>query len=433
MQPLKPPGSLRLKPEWPWPERWSQSGCQPGPQSSPRSRPVTHFGLLLLALAAPAHLPAQTKPPCGGDFASWRDGIVTEARAAGISEPSIGLLADIAPNPKVLARDRSQSVFTQDWLTFAGRMVSANRLTIGRKQLAKQAGSFARAEQTYGVPGPVIAAFWGLETDYGAVQGDFDTLSALATLSHDCRRPALFRPQLIDALRLVDLGWLRRDELRGAWAGELGQVQLLPSDYLKFGTDGDGDGEVHLKNDNADVIQTAARYVAHLGWRAGEPWLEEVRVPDELPWQRAGTYQRERRAQWAAWGVRRADGSELPADGLSAALLLPMGRKGPAFLAYPNFDIYLDWNQSLVYTTTAAYFATRLAGAPKVRAGSPEPGLNAAQMKQLQQRLRDRGHDVGKIDGILGAKTREAVRIEQQRLGLPADAWPTPGLLSRLN
>ncbi|MGB5833288.1 MAG: lytic murein transglycosylase, partial [Thiohalocapsa sp.] len=157
-------------------------------------------------------------PNCGGDFDTWRDGIAAEARSAGISEAAVGLLQTTAPNPKVLERDRSQSVFTQDWLTFAGRMVSANRLTLGRKHLAEQADLFARAEQTHGVPGPVIAAFWGLETDYGAVQGNFDTLSALATLAHDCRRPDLFRPQLIDALRLVDLHWLDPDELRGAWA-----------------------------------------------------------------------------------------------------------------------------------------------------------------------------------------------------------------------
>ncbi len=405
------------------------------PQRRPLSRACLLLSLLGASLAGTTLAsPVAAEIACGGEFTAWRDGLIDEARTAGISEQGIGLLARIAPDPTVLAKDRTQSVFTQDWLTFAGRMVNNYRLTLGRKLLAEQAELFARAEQAQGVPGPMIAAFWGLETDYGAVQGDFDTLSALVTLAHDCRRPELFRPQLIDALRLVDLGWLAPDELRGAWAGELGQVQLLPSDYLTYGTDGDGDGEVHLKNDRADVILTAARYIQHLGWRAGEPWLEEVRVPIAgLPWERAGPYQREPRLQWVDWGVRRADGSPLPADALPAALLLPMGRNGPAFLAYPNFDVYLKWNQSLVYSVTAAYFATRLAGAPKVSAGTPEPGLDAEQMKQLQQRLAERGHDVGDIDGILGAKTRAAVRVEQQRLGLPADAWPTQQLLGSLN
>lgn len=342
------------------------------------------------------------------------------------------LLDGVRPNRKILALDRSQQVFTQTWLTFAGRMVNSYRLKTGRSHLAKYADVFALAEDTYGVPGPVIAAFWGLETDYGAVQGGFDTLGALATLSHDCRRPGLFRPQLIDALRLVERGYLGPNELVGAWAGELGQIQMLPSDYLAFGTDGDGDGRVDLKQSKPDVIMTGARLLAHLGWRRGEPWLRKVRVPADLPWEQTGAYSRVPAAHWAALGVRDASGEALSADSPRAALLLPMGHKGPAFLAYANFDVYLRWNQSLVYSTTAAYFATRLAGAKKVSAGRAETGLSFDQMKRLQEELSELGYDVGEIDGILGARTRDAVRREQLRLGLPADAWPTPGLLTNL-
>jgi hypothetical protein len=177
---------------------------------------------------------------------------------------------------------------------------------------------------------------------------------------------------------------------------------------------------------------TGARFLARLGWRRNEPWLLEVLVPADLPWERAGAYKRIPQGQWAVWGVRSASGAELPSEYLPTALLLPMGRKGPAFLAYPNFDVFLRWNQSLVYSTTAAYFATRLAGAKKVRSGNPEPGLSFDAMQRLQEELSKRGYDVGKIDGVLGARTRAAVRREQLRLGLPADAWPTPLLLSRL-
>lgn len=369
---------------------------------------------------------------CGGDFPAWLDGVRTEARAAGVSEPTLSELDELAPNTKVLARDQAQHVFSQDWLTFAGRMVSAHRLKAGRTHLKRYANAFAAAEARFGVPGPVIAAFWGLETDYGAVQGDFDTLAALATLAHDCRRPELFRPQLLAALQILDRGLLERTELRGAWAGELGQVQMLPTDYLAFGSDGDADGRVHLKRSKPDVILTAARLLQHLGWRTGEPWLQEVRVPADLPWELAGPYRPLQRGQWSDLGVRTVGGDALPTDQLRASLLLPMGRKGPAFLAYPNFDVYLQWNGSLVYSTTAAYFATRLAGAPKVRAGTPSAGLSLEQMKALQRTLAARGHDVGRVDGILGARTREAARAEQLRLGLPADAWPDEKLLETL-
>lgn len=375
---------------------------------------------------------AADQTPCGGDFDVWLAAVSAEAGAAGVSDQTLSALKGLQPSADVLEHDRSQAVFTQVWLTFAGRMVNPYRLRMGRQKLREHADVFAAAERDTGVPPEVVTAFWGLESDYGAVQGSVDTLQALATLAHDCRRPELFRPQLIDALRLLERGWLARAQLRGAWAGEVGQIQLLPSDYLAFGTDGDGDGRVQLKQSAADVIRTAARVIGALGWRAGEPWLEAVRVPDDLPWAQADVYQRWARSRWGALGVMRADGSALPRDQLQASLLLPMGRKGPAFLAYPNFDVYLAWNRSLLYASTAAYFATRLAGAAAVEPGAPEPGLNADQLRLLQQRLVGRGYDVGAIDGILGEKTRAAVRREQQRLGLPADAWPTPALLARL-
>jgi lytic murein transglycosylase len=391
------------------------------------------FSIQFLALfMLTAFFVSDASAECGGDFSLWLEGIRADARRAGIRDSTLVLLDGLRPNGKVLALDGSQRVFTQTWLKFSGRMVNPHRLKAGRTHLEKYADVFARAEDLYGVPGPVVAAFWGLETDYGAVQGKFNTLRALATLAHDCRRPRLFRPQLIDALRLVDGGYLAPGDLVGAWAGELGQIQMLPSDYLALGTDGDGDGRVDLRRSKPDVIMTGARHLARLGWRRGQPWLLEVRVPEELPWEHAGAYKRIPQGQWAAWGVRDPSGADLPDEFLRASLLLPMGRKGPAFLAYPNFHVFLKWNQSLVYSTTAAYFATRLAGAKKVRSGRPERGLSFDKMKRLQQELGARGYDVGEIDGVLGARTRDAVRREQIRLGLPADSWPTPRLLSRL-
>lgn len=167
----------------------------------------------------------------------------------------------------------------------------------------------------------------------------------------------------------------------------------------------------------------------HHGWRAGEPWLQEVILPETLDWSLSGLETERPAGDWAAMGVQPRAGN-LP--DLPASLLLPQGRKGPAFLAYPNFKVLFEWNKSLVYVTTAAYFATRLEGAEPYRAGNPDPALSADQMTALQERLAARGHDVGKIDGILGALTRTAVQKEQARLGLPADGWPTVELLNAL-
>lgn len=390
------------------------------------------LGAVSAALVALTTVGAQAATPCGGDFRAFMQGVAAEARAAGRQPAAIeAVVAAARPDPKVLSRDRSQGVFKQDFLTFSKRSVSGHRLTHGARNMKAHAATFARAERDYGVPAAVITAFWGLETDYGAVQGDFNTLNALATLAHDCRRPQLFRPQLLAAIEMVEHGDLDPARTTGAWAGEIGQVQMLPHDIIRYGVDGDGDRHVDLKGSPADTILTAARFIESLGWRRGEPWLQEVAVPADLPWERSGLTFDNTVADWARLGVTARAGS-LPAASLPAALLLPQGRKGPAFLAYPNFGIYLKWNQSFIYTTSAAYFATRLAGAPRYVEGTPEPGLDDTAMRLLQEKLQARGHDVGKIDGILGAGTRAAVRAEQLRLGMPADGWPTAALLSRL-
>ncbi|MEO3385491.1 lytic murein transglycosylase [Mesorhizobium sp. CAU 1741] len=382
---------------------------------------------IVLTLAASPALAQQ----CGSDFATWKQGVAQEAQAAGIGQRGLSALQNAQVDPRVLQRDRAQGVFSQTFTEFAGRMISSYRLEQGQALLRRHADLFARAERDYGVPGPVIAAFWALETDFGAVQGDFNTLNALVTLAHDCRRPELFRPQLVPMLTLIDHGDLPADT-QGAWAGEIGQTQMLPSDILKLGVDGDGDGVVDMRRSVPDVILTTARKIQSRGWRAGEPWMQEVRIPEQMPWEETGRSNRLPISQWTAWGVTKRDGSPLDANAPDAGLALPMGHRGAAFLLYPNFDIYLEWNQSFTYTLTAANLATRLAGAPRFDSRTPEEGLTGDAMRLLQEKLQSRGHDVGGVDGILGMMTREAVRQEQIRLGLPVDGWPTPALLSNL-
>ncbi len=361
-------------------------------------------------------------PACGGDFGAWRADLVEEARADGVTGLGLESLSVASIDQSVLKKDRAQGVFTLDFLTFSRRLISQNRIDNGRSNLKKYGAVFEDARAKFGVAPEIITAFWAFETDYGAVQGDFLTLNAVATLAHDCRRPELFRPQLIALAKLISEGIVPPD-VKGAWAGEIGQIQVLPEDYLTKGQDGDGDGVIDLKRSSPDAIMTAANFLSSLGWQANQPWLQEVTVPSQMEWYDAGLHKTLPVSEWKARGVGAREGGL--SEELSASLLLPMGRRGPAFLAYPNFNILLEWNQSLTYVLTAAYFGTRLGGAKVYQAGKDHNGLSADRLKGLQQKLSSRGYDVGKADGILGAGTRAAVREVQKKNGLPADAWPT--------
>lgn len=390
------------------------------------------FTLPLAAACLCLATATQAQVPCGGSFNGFIGAMKKEAIAMGHAPATVEkFFASARQDPKTLRADRAQGVFKKTFIDFSRAVISQNRINNGRANAKKWASVFNAIQQQYGVSRGVLLAFWALETDFGAVQGNFNTLNSLVTLSHDCRRPELFRPQVFAALKLYERGEFSPTGTKGAWAGEIGMVQMLPGDILENGVDGDGDGKVSLKTSPPDALMSGARMLRDLGWRPNEPWLQEVVVPANLDWGQTGLDTELKVSQWAKMGVKPRSGSLGP-GGMRASVLLPMGRNGPAFLAYPNFRVYFEWNKSFVYVTTAAYFATRLEGAPVFDPGNPSPALSDGQMKSLQKKLARRGHDVGKIDGILGAKTRAAVQKEQKRLGLPADAWPTNELLKRL-
>ena len=238
------------------------------------------------------------------------------------------------------------------------------------------------------MPASVITGFWALESDFGAGMGKLPILPSLVALAYDCRRGEMFTEELIAALQIMDRGDMSPSGMIGSWAGEIGQTQFLPTRYLDYAIDYDGDGRINLFSNDDDVIGSTANYMKNLGWRPNEPWIEEVRVTKDLPWDKADLAIKLPRSQWADWGIQYPDGSAIPADAMTASLLLPMGRNGPAFLAYPNFDIYTEWNNSLSYATTAAYLATRIDGAAAMSRGRGDTnGLDAAATKELQQIL----------------------------------------------
>lgn len=380
----------------------------------------------LAGLAASPALAA----PCGGDFGDFLKAMAAEAKAAGLPAGAIKeFMAGAQRDGAVIKADHGQGIFRKTFLEFSQSLISKNRINGAASHSGKYDAAFREAAKRYGVSRGIILAFWAFETDFGQVQGDFNTRNALLTLAHDCRRPEIFQPQVLAAIALTARGDIDPATTQGAWAGEIGQVQMLPRDILERGVDGDGDGHLTLKTSAPDAILSASHMLQYYGWRANEPWLQEVVLPDSMEWSLTGIDQELPSAQWAAMGVKGRHGA---LASLPGSILLPQGRKGPAFIAYPNFKVLFEWNKSFVYVTTAAYFATRIEGAPPYDAGDPDPALSLEAAKALQKKLAARGHDVGKIDGIIGAGTRRAVQAEQKRLGLPADGWPTQALLDKL-
>jgi lytic murein transglycosylase len=395
------------------------------------AKPVTASPRPVTARAASCHN--------GASFERFLAELKQRAVAEGVSQRAITEASPyLVYDQGIVNRDRGQRVFGQIFSQFAGRMAAPFRMQEGQARIKANASAFARAEKEYGVPPAVIAAFWGLESDFGANMGNLPVLPSLVSLAYDCRRSDRFQNETIAALKVIDRGDLAPDEMVGSWAGELGQTQFLPTHYVTYAVDYDGDGRRDLLRSPADVIGSTANYIATgLKWRRGEPWLEEVRAPVDtastFPWDQADLTIQLPRSKWAQLGVTYADGRSLPSDNLPASLLLPMGRMGPAFLAYANFAAYTEWNNSLIYSTTAGYLASRIAGAaPMRRPTGAVAQLPFNEVKELQQLLVRAGFDVGKVDGVLGQQSRTAVKAMQVKYGLPADSWPTAELLARI-
>ena len=395
---------------------------------------MTKLRLAAAALAATLTMTGVAAAAECGTSAKGFDGFIKnfrkEAAAQGIGGEGLAALDGAAYDPAIIKKDRAQGVFSQSFMQFQARMVSDRRIKDGAALSVKYKNIFDRIQKQYGVPGPVIIAFWALETDFGGNMGDFATVQSLATLAWDCRRPDKFREQLMGALSLASKGDLPLEDMRGAWAGEIGHTQFLPKEYDETAVDFDGDGHRNLRRSIPDAMASSAALLVKHGWQANQPWLQEVKVPADMPWEEADIAIEHPRSQWAKWGVK----GKFKADNFPAALLLPMGKDGPAFLAYDNFTkAYLKWNESLVYSTTAAYLATRIAGAPRVSPGNGEvTPLTYEQIKDMQTLLQAKGYDVGDVDGKIGKGTRLAVKAMQIKLGLPADSYPTPDFLDRL-
>lgn len=368
-------------------------------------------------------------------FVEWITAFRADARTAGIDDATLdACLAGTRYLPRIIELDRAQPEFTRTVWDYLDNAVSPARVSRGLEKLRQYRAEADAAAARHGVPATIVAAIWGMESNYGANYGDIPTIDALATLGFEGRRGPWARAQLVAALKIVRNGDIDRAHMVGSWAGAMGQTQFLPSVFLAHAVDADGDGRRDIWNSMADVMASTANFLAHSGWRAGEPWGVEVRLPPGFDLGRAGG-ERRPAADWAAEGVHRAagDGAGLPpfAD---SSILLPAGARGPAFLVGPNFQAILRYNNSVSYALGVGLLAQRLEGGPGVQATWPRDlqALTRSQLLALQAALNARGFDSGAADGMMGPATREGLKRYQRSLGLPADGYPTLELLQRL-
>ena len=398
--------------------------------------------LALLALAGCASPPAPgaaTPPPAAvdaraEDFAAWRAAFAAQALAAGIRPDTVrDVLGQAQWLPRVVELDRAQPEFTRPPWAYLDSAASPQRIAQGQAQLAAHRSALDAAAARYGVPAPVITAIWGLESNYGQNFGSFRTVDALATLAHDGRRRAWAQGELLAALRIVDLDHIAADRMVGSWAGAMGHTQFMPSVFLAHAVDADGDGQRDIWGSIPDVAASTANFLARSGWRAGEPWGVEVRLPPGFDHARAELSVRQDAAQWAADGVEALDGKPLPALA-EASILAPAGARGPAFLAGHNFRTLLRYNNAVNYALGVALLAQQIDGGPGVMAAWPRDlqPLSREQVRALQAALNARGFDTGAPDGVAGPATRAGLRRYQQSIGAVADGYPTVELLERL-
>ena len=367
-------------------------------------------------------------------FATWRTAFSMQALAGGIHPDTVrDVLGSAQWQPRVVELDRAQPEFTRTPWAYLDSAVSAQRIAQGKAKLAEHQATLEAAAARYGVPAAVITAIWGIESNYGSHFGSFRAVDALATLAYEGRRRAWAQSELLAALRIIDAGDIAADRMIGSWAGAMGHTQFLPSVFLAYAVDADGDGRRDIWGSIADVAASTAHFLARSGWQANEPWGAEVRLPPSFDHGQADLGVQQSTAQWAAEGVRARQGQVLP-DLNAASVVTPAGARGPAFVVGTNFRTLLRYNNSVNYALAVALLSQQIGGGTAVAAAWPrdlEP-LSRAQMQALQEALNRNGFSAGTADGVMGPATRAGLRAFQHGIGAAQDGYPTLELLQRL-
>jgi len=367
------------------------------------------------------------------EFGACLDQLREEAAAHGVAARTFErAFKGVTPDASVLEAMQAQPEFETPVWEYLARLVDDKRIAEGRSRLAAWEPMLARAEGKFGVDRYTLVAVWGVESDYGRIMGQRPLVRSLATAACFGDRQRYFRSELVEALRIVQAGDIKAEALRGSWAGAFGHAQFMPSTFERFAIDFDGDGKRDLVNSIPDAIGSVANYFLAQGWQPGRPWGYEVRLPDNYDGP-SGRHIRQPLYEWAKLGVVKVDGKGLVGEG-NAALLLPTGTRGPAFIVFKNFDVIHSYNRSESYALAIAYLADRLRGGQPIQASWPtdDPILSREERREVQQLLIARGFLNGEADGIIGSRTVAAIKAFQASAGLASDGYASGRLLKAL-
>ena len=369
------------------------------------------------------------------NFASFIRDFRASAIAAGISpEVYDRATSGISFNPQIQELNEKQPEFVRPIWQYLEGVITPQRVERGRELLAQHADLFRRLNAQYGVPPQILAAIWGIETNYGRQLGSFNMVEALANLAFAGPRAEYGRRELLAALQMAQQQHIDPAMMSSSWAGAFGQTQFIPTTFLKYATKENGNGAIDLWDSPADALASTANYLQQSGWQAGEPWGQEVQLPDDFPYADADLPIKKPVPEWRQMGVRAIPGQHLPSGDQTASILLPAGHRGPAFMVFSNLHALLTYNSALSYGLAVGLLADQLRGLPRVQASWPvdEPALDLSSAIALQQGLSQLGFSTGTADGVFGPKTRDAIRLYQQSRGLPADGFATESLVQRV-
>ncbi|MCB1477779.1 MAG: lytic murein transglycosylase [Rhodobiaceae bacterium] len=387
------------------------------------------------ALIAAMLVMVSAATPASANFNAFLNGLWPQAKARGVSERTFrAAFNGMSPDPKVIAQTKKQAEFVKPIWEYLSTAVSDNRIEKGRANYSAYRNVLKVIEQRYGVEGQIVLAVWGMETNYGGYMGKNNAIRALATLTYHGYRSDFFRNELLNALVILERGHTTPDRMEGSWAGAMGHTQFMPSSFMKYAADYEGDGHADIWGNVPDALASTANYLKSFGWRTGETWGYEVDLPNGFNYALADEKTERSLAEWRKLGITRTRGREFPRPDDRAVLVVPAGARGPAFLMLPNFQVIKRYNNSTSYAMGVGHLADRIIGGGPFEKSWPvgEPGMSRKDTEQLQILLSRRGFNTGGADGKAGPMTRAAIRAYQQSAGMPADGFPSHALLKQL-